>query len=688
MVHPELGVHGCRTLYEGWRRGGQLNPLGPCLGYRAISTTGLATPFVYSSYTECLARVDAFAAGLDHLGLLSPNEDNLKVLGLYSRNCMEWVLAEHACFAVHGVTAPLYDTLGPDTVQFVLTQTSAKSVLATRRELGRLCQAKQSGKCEYFTHVILVDGVTPQAAQHAQDAGLQIISFAKVEALGAECIATTGHQHQPPSPNDIATLCYTSGTTGDPKGALLTHQNLLAAIAGVEKSIPELEPHLYDRHLSYLPLAHIMERVTMAKMLMSGASVAFYRGDPLYLLEDLQACRPTLLPAAPRVLNKIYDKVSTVRTPSILETSVEMRREVCAIGQQPLSFLNISWFQIMLGMAAAGGTKKKLFDAALAAKTDGLQRGTLHHAIYDTLIFNKIKRGLGMDCVRLMLSGSAPLSEDVMTFFRCLLGIPVVEGYGQTEGSAGCTISHPRDITTVGHVGGPIGAVEVVLMDVPEMGYLHTDTHHRTGQPCCGRGEICVRGPNVFQGYYKDEKSTRETIDSEGWLHSGDIGLWRPDGSLQIIDRKKNIFKLSQGEYVAPEKIENLLLRSPLIAQCFVYGDSLQSCLVAIVIPDEESVRRWATTHEPQLSHAPMSQVCQSTRLKQVIQDEINQVSRDNGLHGFEVVKAIHLDPNPFSVDRDLMTPTFKLKRPKIRDAYQAEIQNLYANMPSPRSKL
>jgi long-chain acyl-CoA synthetase len=331
--------------------------------------------------------------------------------------------------------------------------------------------------------------------------------------------------------------------------------------------------------------------------------------------------------------------------------------------------------------------KKKIFDAGLAAKREGLKRGHLKHALYDRLIFNKIKKGLGLDQVRLMVSGSAPLSDTVMTFYRCMLGVFVVEGYGQTEGAGCTTVGTPDDMITVGHVGGPAGACEVVLFDVPEMGYLHTDTNNR-GQACVGRGEICFRGPNVFKGYYKDEEKTRETIDDEGWLHSGDIGLWRLDGSLQIIDRKKNIFKLSQGEYVAPEKIENIVSPSPLIAQCFVYGDSFQSALVAIIVPDEDPVRNWAASFDESLANAPFETICKSEKLKKAIMSDIRRLSKENKLNGFETVKAIHLDSFPFSVDNELLTPTFKLKRQKARDRYETEIAKLYAGLPPPMSKL
>lgn len=293
-----------------------------------------------------------------------------------------------------------------------------------------------------------------------------------------------------------------------------------------------------------------------------------------------------------------------------------------------------------------------------------------------------------MDCIRFMVSGSAPLSEHVMTFFRCLLGVAVVEGYGQTEGAAAATISHPEDIATCGHVGGPVGSVEIKLVDVPEMGYLSTDTLHR-GKPCRGRGEIWVRGPSVFIGYYKDPVKTQETLTDDGWLMSGDIGLWNMDGCLQIIDRKKNIFKLAQGEYVAAEKIENVLNQSLFIGQNFVYGDSFQSALVAIVVPDEEVVKQWAeNSNDASLKGLNMKALCQTDALRGLIMKEIKTLAKKAGLHGFETPKAIHLEHEQFTAENGLTTPTFKLKRPQLRDHYQSQINEMYAKMPPPPSKL
>jgi len=351
------------------------------------------------------------------------------------KNCMEWTISEHATFSLGGATVPLYDTLGPDTVSFVLSQTNLSTCICTRKEVISLIEAKETGKCPHFESIIVIDGVLPSLSKQCQNANLNIISLARVETHGAHVLSTHNthnstitHSHSPPSGHDVCTFCYTSGTTGNPKGALLTHTNIISAIVALSAS--NLLPTLTDRHLSYLPLPHIFERCVQSQILWAGASVAFFRGDPKLLLEDIIACRPTIMPVAPRVLNKIHDKV-------------------------------------MAGIDAAGGIKAKLFHAGLQAKTEGLKRGLLHHGLYDPLIFNKIKKALGMDCLRIMVSGSAPLSGPVMTFFRCMLGIPVMEGYGQTEGAAAATLSSAEDIASVGHVGGPVASCEIKLVDVP-----------------------------------------------------------------------------------------------------------------------------------------------------------------------------------------------------------------------------
>lgn len=257
-----------------------------------------------------------------------------------------------------------------------------------------------------------------------------------------------------------------------------------------------------------------------------------------------------------------------------------------------------------------------------------------------------------------------------------------------TETAAGAAITCVDDLVP-GTVGPPLACNDIRLQDVPDMGYLRTDQVHGKGActiPCHGRGEVCIRGANVFKGYYKMPEKTAEAIDSEGWLHSGDIGLWTPDGNLKIIDRKKNIFKLQQGEYVAPEKIENLNAQSKFIAQSFVYGDSLKRDLVCVVVVDTDSAVAWANESS---KPADVAQLCQDDGFKRAVMDDIQAIAAKAKLLGFEVVKALHLEPVAWEPGGGVLTPTFKLQRDKAQDKYQFQIEAMYKKLDShPSSKL
>eukprot|EP01025_Chloroclados_australasicus_P017059 TRINITY_DN1869_c0_g1_i8.p2 TRINITY_DN1869_c0_g1~~TRINITY_DN1869_c0_g1_i8.p2 ORF type:complete len:251 (-),score=38.11 TRINITY_DN1869_c0_g1_i8:433-1185(-) len=239
-----------------------------------------------------------------------------------------------------------------------------------------------------------------------------------------------------------------------------------------------------------------------------------------------------------------------------------------------------------------------------------------------------------------------------------------------TETSCAITISIPNDPVT-GHVGVPLPCCEVKLEDIPEMGYTNEDLPY-------ARGEICVRGPIIFQGYYKDQEKTDEILDSDGWLHTGDVGAWLPGGRLKIVDRKKNLFKLAQGEYIAPEKIENIYARSQWVLQSFVHGDSLKMQLVGIVVPDPEALLPWAKS---QGFPEDMHKLCSRPEVVQLIFESMIQEGVKGGLKGFEQVAAIHLIPEPFTVENNLLTPTFKLKRPEAKEAFSSVIVQLYRQL-------
>uniref|UniRef100_A0A8C2CY01 Arachidonate--CoA ligase n=1 Tax=Cyprinus carpio TaxID=7962 RepID=A0A8C2CY01_CYPCA len=392
----------------------------------------------------------------------------------------------------------------------------------------------------------------------------------------------------------------------------------------------DILPYPQDVLISFLPLAHMFERVVEGVLLVHGARIGYFQGDIRLLMDDLKTLKPTIFPVVPRLLNRMFDKV-------------------------------------LLFSYANTPLKRWLLDFATSRKEAELKSGVVRKdSMWDKLIFSKVQASLG-GRVRLMITGAAPVSPTVLTFLRAALGCQFYEGYGQTECTAGCTMSLPGD-WTAGHVGAPLPCNFVKLLDVPEMNYFAAN----------GEGEVCVKGSNVFQGYLKDPERTSEAIDKDGWLHTGDIGKWLPNGTLKIIDRKKHIFKLAQGEYIAPEKIENIYIRSDPVAQVFVHGDSLQACLVGIVVPDPDFLPGWAKRRGIEGSYTEM---CKSKELKNAILEDIIRLGKEAGLKSFEQVRDIALHMEMFSVQNGLLTPTLKAKRTELRNHFREQIDQLYAKI-------
>eukprot|EP00931_Biecheleriopsis_adriatica_P038483 TRINITY_DN22034_c0_g1_i1.p1 TRINITY_DN22034_c0_g1~~TRINITY_DN22034_c0_g1_i1.p1 ORF type:complete len:680 (+),score=143.70 TRINITY_DN22034_c0_g1_i1:55-2094(+) len=627
------------TSYENFQLTRRKFPSRPCLGYRP-SSDGSAGPYIWRSYDEVGVRADHFGAGLIHLDLCPPRPDDevrsRGMLGFYSKNCLDWVVAEQGCFTQAIVTVPMYDTLGAESVAYVINQCCLKTLLCSADVAENVIACK--ALCPTLEAFVVMAPVSSELRNQAEAAGLHALSMEEVEREGAN----NELRHNPPHAHDILTFCYTSGTTGDPKGVLLTHENLVSVSAAV-RGRPNLVMTEHDVHLSYLPLPHIFERLIQFTCFRGGAAIGFYQGETLKILEDLQALRPTIFPSVPRLLNRIHDR-------------------------------------LLAGIQETQGLKKALFGRAFAAKKAGLRQGSNRHALWDRLVFSKISERVGLDRVRLIITGSAPIADHVMDFLRIVFSCTVIEGYGLSETAAGGTLVYESDLIA-GTVGAPAACNELRLQDVPEMGYTRADQVHKLGSshiPCHGRGEICFRGPNVFKGYYKMPDQTAEAIDSEGWFHSGDIGMWTPDGRLKIIDRKKNIFKLAQGEYVAPEKLENLNAQSPLVMQNFVYGDSLKTELVAIVVPDQEQAMAWAKQKGLQKS---LPDLCRDESFQKAVLGALEQLARKAKLAGFEVVKAVWLEPVPWEPGGEVLTPTFKLQRNKAKEKYQAQIDDMYSHM-------
>ena len=378
-----------------------------------------------------------------------------------------------------------------------------KTIVCSADKVKNIVELKQQGKIPSLTHVIYFEDFKPVEIDEieANTSGLTLIRYKDALEEGSKM---SGIQWDPVTPDTLYTFCYTSGTTGLPKGVMLSHQNYVSTAAAGNRFDRDFEVNENDVFYSYLPLAHVMERGMLISALLNCCQYGFYQGYILKIREDMAVLRPTVLASVPRLFNRFYDGM-----------------------KQKINELE--------------GFQRRLADAAIEKKLRNLQEsGKTDHGFYDCIIFKKFRALLG-GRVRLMLTGSAPIAKEVLSFLKVAFCCPIIEGYGQTENTGPATMTWSTDPNT-GHVGSPIPCLDVKLVDVPEMKYTSEDKdEHGVLMP---RGEVCYRGYNCFKGYFRQPQMTRETIDSDGWVHSGDIGQFLPAGVLKIIDRKKNIFKL------------------------------------------------------------------------------------------------------------------------------------------------
>ncbi|XP_049722592.1 long-chain-fatty-acid--CoA ligase 1-like isoform X2 [Elephas maximus indicus] len=607
-----------RTLYEVFQRGMQVSNNGPCLGSRKPDQ-----PYEWLSYKEVAELSECVGSALIQKGFrASPDQ----FIGIFAQNRPEWVIIEQGCFAYSMVVVPLYETLGSEAITYIVNKAELSLVFVDKVEKAKhLLDGVENKLIPGLKIIVLMDSYGSDLVELGSKCGVEIISMKALQNLGR----ANRQKPKPPAPEDIAVICFTSGTTGNPKGALVTHQNIISVCSAFVKITETvLTLSASDTHISFLPLAHMYEQILKCIMLCHGAKIGFFQGDIRLLMDDLKVLQPTVFPVVPRLLNRMFDRI---------------------FGQANTTL------------------KRWLLDFASKRKEAELRSGIVrNNSLWDRLIFHKIQSSLGGK-VRLMVTGAAPVSPTVLTFLRAALGCQFYEGYGQTECAAGCCLTVPGD-WTAGHVGPPMPCSYVKLVDVEEMNYVAAQ----------GEGEVCVKGADVFKGYWKDPAKTAEALDKDGWLHTGDIGKWLPNGTLKIIDRKKHIFKLSQGEYIAPEKIENIYIRSEPVAQVFVHGESLQSFLIAIVVPDVETLCAWAQKRGLEGS---FEELCRNKDVKKAILEDMVRLGKDSGLKPFEQIKDIALHRELFSVDNGLLTPTMKAKRPELRNYFRSQIEELYSTI-------
>jgi len=576
--------------------------------------------YQWETYSQVDQRRKNLGSGIINMTGLKFDEP----VGIYSINRAEWLIADLACIGYRWPSVALYDTLGQNAVEFIIKHAELKIVICGGKQATIIINAATN--CPSLKYVINMDAPTPDQIELAKQKGVQLLNFKDVEANGAQ----KPRDFVASFPETIYTIMYTSGTTGDPKGVLLTHGNGVSEVA----SLRLMEPGIFtkdDIHMSYLPLAHSFERIATYTILACGGKIGYYQGNINELFNDIATLRPTYLIGAPRVWSRLYDKLT-------------------------------------LTIDQGGGLKKKMFYMGFAAKQAALKRGE-STPLWDKLVFSKTKARLG-GRVRFILSGSAPLDPKLGEFLKICFCCNVMEGYGLTENFAGACIT-PFEETQLGHVGRPLPCCEVKLQDVPEMNYSSKNTPPT--------GEIMIRGNNVFKGYFKDPEKTKEALEADGWFHTGDIGRWNENGTLSIIDRKKNIFKLAQGEYVAVEYLEGIYKRSQFVAQIWVYGNSYKRWLVGVVVPDPEYLAMWAKQNG--MEGQDYKTLVLSERVNQAIVKDLERVGKEAKLNGIEFVKAIHLTSDAFTVDNDHMTPTFKLRRVNLLKSFQKKIDEMYAKI-------
>jgi long-chain acyl-CoA synthetase len=463
-------------------------------------------------------------------------------------------------------------------------------------------------KLPALQHVVRMTGASDDA-----------ISFDELSAKGAGGDAAAWKQrYEAVGPEDICTFIYTSGTTGPPKGCIISHGNYRSMLDMVnDTSVIEGEDVTY----LYLPLAHSFALLIQLGSFDLGATIAYWERDPLKIMPNLAELKPTYFPSVPRIFEKIYTAANS-------------------------------------GMEKEGGLKKVIFDWAIRtghkvreAERSGRKPGFLlsrQYAFADSKVLSKIRSLFGGK-LRLAVSGAAPINPEILRFFDAA-GVLVLEGWGMTETSTAATISTPEDFK-VGTIGKPFPGCEVKIAD---------------------DGEILVKGPNVFQGYHKNEEATRETI-VEGWLHTGDIGEIDPEGFIKITGRKKDIIITAGGKNITPANLEAEIKQHPLVSQCVVVGDR-RPYLVALVTLDPEEAAAYASEHD--LQETP-EQLAANADVHASIMAHVDEINKN--FARVEQVKKISILPNDLSQESGELTPTLKVKRAVVASKHEDAIEALYA---------
>jgi long-chain acyl-CoA synthetase len=629
------------------------------LGHREYNpTTKKYGKYVWKSYTEIHTLAKYFAYGLAKFNLcpeISVDDEMLgknikmKFLGFLARTRVEWMVGNFGCQFDSITIVPLYETLGIDSIHYILNQTELEDIFAETNSLPLILKLKELNKIGKVKNIIYLpcDEEKPnleETKEKLKNQGFNLISYETILSTGKKCLEDKEELNlKKVKPENIYLICYTSGTTDNPKGVMVSAQNISLTQNWMYNTGYHASKR--DSMLHFLPLSHLMEHMIFTVNLVLGAQIGYYSGSNDRLIEDAQALRPTMFCAVPRIYEKIHQL--------ILDT-----------------------------VSKKGAFYKKLFDKALAIKLYNYEKyGRLTHALFDRIFFNKLKNLIG-GRVEYMLTASAAMDKSMMQELKVMLCTGFAQGYGQTEGSGSAFVCSYAD-TLSGTIGTVCNTLELKLVDLPEINYVSTDVNPKTGAPE-PKGEVCSRGPFILKGYFKDMKHYKESVDEDGWLHSGDVGVILSDKGnvLKIIDRVKNLFKLSQGEYVAPDKVQKILMNSKYVHQIFLHGESLFNFAIALVYPDLNECIAFLKENKKlgdiDYDKITYDDLCRNEIMEKEIVKDCDAVGRKLGLKGFELPKKIRIINEGFTPQNNLMTSTLKMKLKEIRAKYKDVLNELY----------
>ncbi len=567
------------------------------------------------SYSEMYEETELIAMGLASLGVKRGDK-----VSLISENRPEWVYSDNAMLGMGAINVPLYPISTADSIQYMLKDSGSVGIIVSNKfHMNKVLKIRD--KCPDLKFIVVMNEIE-EAAEHEN-----VYTFRQLKDLGR------GYRQENPDffkenlklahEDDLCSIIYTSGTTGEPKGVMLSHKNFISNVMSVHTLF---DMNKEDTFLSFLPLCHVFERMAgYYTALACGATIAYAEGIEK-IATNLKEVQPTIMTAVPRLFERMYSKI--VKN---IEKESEKKRKI------------FEW-AIEVG---------KEYSELVRTNSSIPVSLNLKHKLADKLVFSKLKAVTG-GRLKFFISGGAALSRDLAQFFAAV-GILILEGYGLTESSPVIAVNRPDDYK-FGTVGKPIPGVEVKI---------------------AADGEILASGPNIMLGYYKKKKETEEVLEN-GWLHTGDIGVFDAEGFLIITDRKKHLFKTTGGKYIAPTPIENMFLASKYIDQFVIIGDR-RMFITALVVPDFEALKEYADAHR--IPYEDEKDLVQKKQIYEFLEKEFAKFQKN--LASYERIRKFTLLDHPFSIETGEMTPSLKLKRKVIEQRYSDLIEDMYKSLGS-----